>query len=293
MSDAQATRAGSPWFAELDGEPVGVAELGALALANVGHFTTMRVEPPGLVRGLELHLDRLVTDCRTVFGVELDRERVRRLAARAVAGRAEPVVVRVTVFDPALDIGHPSAAAHPRVLVTVRAAPAGGAAAPAALPPLRLGTRRFRRDLPVVKHVGLFGPLFERSAAQRAGFDDAVFVDDESAITEGPTWNIGFFDGERVVWPDADVLPGVTMRLLQRSPLRLDQPAVAATAPISGHVTARVTLADVHRMEAAFVSNAANAVRPVAAIDDARFQPDHPVLAALAAAYAAISPTPL
>src|SRR6266540_2864338 len=44
---------------ELDGRPVDPAELATLALYNYGHFTSMRVDA-GRVRGLTLHLDRLV-----------------------------------------------------------------------------------------------------------------------------------------------------------------------------------------------------------------------------------------
>jgi branched-subunit amino acid aminotransferase/4-amino-4-deoxychorismate lyase len=46
-------------------------ELARLALYNYGHFTTMRVDA-GRVRGLSLHLRRLVNACRTVFDAELD-----------------------------------------------------------------------------------------------------------------------------------------------------------------------------------------------------------------------------
>jgi len=50
---------------------------------------------------------------------------------------------------------------------------------------------RFR----AVTHVGLFGPLHERRAAQLDGHDDALLVHDGNVL-EGPTWNIGFYDGE-------------------------------------------------------------------------------------------------
>ncbi|MGK5559098.1 aminotransferase class IV, partial [Actinomadura kijaniata] len=195
-------------MAELDGEPVGVEQLAALALVNYGHFTTMRVEGGG-VRGLGLHLDRLTRDCRALFGVEPDVGRVRRLARRAVAGTDAPVVVRVTLFDPGLDLGRPVGNGEPRVLVTAR--PAGERPVPG----MRVRTVRYSRDMPEVKHVGLFGAVLRRRAAQAEGFDDALFVDAGSSVTEGTTWNVGFFDGRRVVWPDAEALPGVTMRLLR------------------------------------------------------------------------------
>lgn len=56
---------------ELDGRSVTADELARLALYNYGHFTTMRVDA-GRVRGLSLHLRRLVNGRRTVFDAELD-----------------------------------------------------------------------------------------------------------------------------------------------------------------------------------------------------------------------------
>ncbi|GAA1573761.1 aminotransferase class IV family protein [Actinomadura kijaniata] len=254
-------------MAELDGEPVGVEQLAALALVNYGHFTTMRVEGGG-VRGLALHLDRLTRDCRALFGVEPDVERVRRLARRAAAGAAAPVVVRVTLFDPGLDIGRPVSNGEPRVLVTARAA------GERPVPGMRVGTVRYARDLPAVKHVGLFGAVRRRRDAQAEGFDDALFVDAGASVTEGTTWNVGFFDGRRVVWPDAEVLPGVTMRLLRGS-----------VRPVG--------VADLAGMEAAFATNAAVGVRAITAVDGRAFPADHPVLDALRREYAAVPLDPL
>ncbi|GAA0655161.1 aminotransferase class IV family protein [Kitasatospora atroaurantiaca] len=252
-------------MAELNGRPVRSAELQTLALTNYGHFTTMRVEA-GRVRGLGLHLERLVRDCRAVFGTELDPERVRAYARRAVPGDG-PVVVRVTVFDPALDVGHIGADAHPRVLVTTR--PAGSLA----LPPLRVRSVRYLRDQPAVKSVGLFGALRHRREAQRAGFDDALFVDAESAVSEGGTWNIAFVRGSQVVRPDADCLVGTTMELLQQ---------------VRPGATERVTLERAAGFDAAFATNAAIGVRAVSGLDGLAFPADHPVIAELAGEYAAL-----
>ena len=82
-------------------------EITALAVTGYGHFTTMRVED-GTVRGLGLHLARLARDCRTLFDAGLDLERVRAQVRRAVRGTQGAVVVRVTVFDPALSLAHPA-----------------------------------------------------------------------------------------------------------------------------------------------------------------------------------------
>jgi branched-subunit amino acid aminotransferase/4-amino-4-deoxychorismate lyase len=258
-------------MAELDGHPVTSEALAVLALTNFGHFTAMRIDD-GRVRGLSLHLARLVRDCRTVFAANLDPQHVLGLVRHAVAGRTGSLVVRVTVFDPALELGHPGVAATPHILVTTRPA------APAVLPPLRVKSCTYLRELPMVKHIGLFGALHHRRAAQLDGFDDALFTDPAGVISEGATWNIGFFDGESVIWPKADVLPGVTMALLQQA---------------GEHTTAPITLDMVGGMEAAFAANTSIGVRPIGAIDDVDLSTDHPILHALRAAYTAIPGEPL
>ncbi|MCH0539855.1 aminotransferase class IV family protein [Streptomyces sp. MUM 203J] len=254
---------------ELNGRPVEREALRAMALTNYGHFTTLRVDD-GRVRGLGLHLARLARDCRAVFGAELDTDRVRAYARRAVAGPGggSRAVVRVSVFDPDLDIGRPAAPATPHVLVTRR--PVG--ALP--LPPLRVKTVPYVRDLPAVKHLGLFGALHARRAAQLDGYDDALFHGPDGHVSEGGTWNVGFVRADgTVVWPRADVLPGVTMALLQQA---------------HAHTTEPVTLAEAPGMRAAFATNANVGVRAIAALDDTALDPGHPVTAALRARYLAL-----
>ncbi|MDH6123935.1 aminotransferase class IV [Kitasatospora sp. GP82] len=256
--------------AELNGRPVSEAELRALALTGYGHFTTMCVED-GRVRGLQLHLDRLVRDCRTVFGTELDVERVRAYARRVVP-TAGAMVVRVTVFDPALDIGTIGSPAEPQLLVTTR--PASGTSPLRPVPPLRVRSVAYRRELPAVKSVGLFGALWQRREAQRAGFDDALFVDGERGISEGGTWNIGFVRGREVVWPNAEHLPGTTMELLRG---------------LYPGRTERVTVAEAAGFEAAFATNAAIGVRAVGGLDSLAFPPGHPVIEELRSRYVALT----
>lgn len=254
-------------MAELNGAPVPMDELRSLALTNYGHFTSMRVDE-GRVRGLTLHMNRLVRDCRTVFDADLDPEYVLYLVRKATADMTGSYGVRVTIYDPALEMGHPGSKAEPKVLVTSRPT------AELPLPPLRVQTARFVRDLPQVKHIGLMASLHHRRAAQINGYDDAVFVDGEGFISEGVTWNIGFFDGDQVVWPQAEVLPGVTMALLSE-----------VHEPI---ITARVNLAEVHGMVAAFATNTTIGVRPISAIDGHFFADEHPVLTELQEKYLAI-----
>jgi branched-subunit amino acid aminotransferase/4-amino-4-deoxychorismate lyase len=254
---------------ELNGREPELGEVGALALTNYGHFTSMLVED-GAVRGFSLHMARLVRDCRTLFGVELDVARVRRFLRRAVLGAGGLTTARVTVYDPALDLGSIGSDAEPHVLVTTRAASSGVA------PPLRIRSVAYRRDDPAVKHVGLYGALRHRREARRDGFDDVVFGNPDGTFSELSTSNIGFvFDG-RIVWPRAEVLPGITMSLLDGSL------GSSSTEPVSS--------ADLGGVEAVFATNAATGIRAVVGIDDRRWPAEHEVFDELRRRYAEIPP---
>lgn len=258
-------------MATLDEKPATVDDLLPLALTDYGHFTSMRVEADRTVRGLALHMERLARDCAIVYGAELDTERVRAHVHAALEGQAGPCVVRVTVYDPAVELAHPADAGSPAVLVTLR--PAGK------LPPAPLSTMSvtYERDLPHVKHCGLFGALHARRAAQLAGAEDALFVGRDGFVSEGGTWNAAFVDNAgAVVWPQAAVLPGVTMTLLQQHATDVE------------HRTAPVTLAQAKAMAAAFATNTSIGVRTLSAIDDTQLPTAHPTLSALRDAYLSI-----
>ncbi|MGH3773124.1 MAG: aminotransferase class IV family protein [Pseudonocardiaceae bacterium] len=255
-------------MAEHDDVGADLAQVTALALTNYGHFTSMRVDERR-VRGLSRHLERLVRDCRRVFDADLDPDLVRHLIRHALADTPRSVVVRVTVFDPTLELGHPGADAKPRVLVTTRPV------TQAPLPALRLQSSAYRRELPDVKHVGLFSSLRYRRIAQRNGFDDVLFTDAEGTISEAATSSIGFVDGDRIIWPQADCLAGVTMRLITES-----RGGQVTTAP--------VTLGQLADVDAIFATNAAVGIRLVRVVDGIRWPEEHPALGILRQEYADI-----
>ncbi|HLT68011.1 MAG TPA: aminotransferase class IV [Microbacterium sp.] len=249
----------------MDGLPADPAKMRALAFAGLAHFTTVLVEG-GAVRGLDRHLSRLVADARTLFDSDLDTGLVRRRIREAIADEPEHVIVRITLFDPALTLERPGADAHPRILVSPRPAGSGSAG------PLRVRSTVFGRQHPEIKHTGLFGSLYERRLAQRAGFDDAVFVDEHGAFSEGPTWNLGFVDeGGGLVWPDGDALDGVTRDL------------IASVVP--GRAT---RVASLEGMVSAFATGSGAGIRPIGSIDEVSFDAAHPLLATIREAYAAI-----
>lgn len=229
-----------------------------LALTNYGHFTSMRVED-GRVRGLSLHMQRLARDCRVLFESDLDIDRVQHYIRSALTDAAPRTTARVTIYDPALDLGTIGSDAVPHVLVTTRPA------APGAPAPVRLQAATYRREWPAVKHIGLFGALRCRRTAQREGYDDVLFLNADGTISEIATSNIGFVREGQTIWPRSEWLTGITMTLLNQA---LDEPI--HTEPI--------TLTDLPTMEFAFATNAATGIRAVAAVDDQSWPADHPAL---------------
>ncbi len=258
---------------ELNGAPGTLDQIKALALTNYGHFTSMLVDGCR-VRGLSLHMQRLARDCRQLFDVDLDTDRVRYYIRHVLVDNTQSTVVRVTVYDPALDLGTIGLDADPHILVTTRSAPQG------TLSPLRLQAASYRREIPTVKHIGLFGALQLRRAAQREGFGDVLFLNPDGTISEIATSNIGFVWDGQIIWPRSECLAGITMTLLHRA---LDEPVV--TKPL--------TLSDLAGMEAAFATNAATGIRPIASVDNTQWPDDHEVLRELSELYADIPSEPV
>lgn len=145
-------------------------------------------------------------------------------------------------------------------------------------PPLRLKSVIYQRELPEIKHVGLLGTIYHRRLVQLAGFDDVLFMDSSGRVAEGATWKIGFIEGDRLVWPQASRLPGVTMRRVTDCATELGIRSSTET----------VGRADLRRMRAAFITNAAVGVRSVAAIDGVPFDPMSDMIRQLRDAYTAV-----
>ncbi|RZQ64476.1 aminotransferase class IV family protein [Amycolatopsis suaedae] len=243
---------------ELNGAPAELGQIKALALTNYGHFTSMLVEN-GRVRGLSQHMQRLARDSHQLFGVDLDTDQVRTYVRQALAAAERRTVVRITVYDPALDLGTIGADASPSVLITTRPAGTGQAG------PLRLQAAAYRREAPAVKHIGLFGALQRRRAAQREGYDDVLFLNPDGTISEIATSNIGFIRNDQIVWPRSEWLTGVTMTLLNQV---TDEQVVSEA----------LTISDLRNMDAAFATNAATGIRPVRSVDAIEWPTEHEMI---------------
>ena len=236
----------------------------------------MRAEN-GRVHGLHLHLERLDRDARVLFGRGLDPEVVRRAIRAELGDRTGPASVRVNVFSHEVGMAIPDAVVTPDLLVTVRDAAEPPATA------LRVRSVPYERDLPEVKHVGTFGLLRHRRLARLAGYDDALLLDRHDRISEGTTWNAGFFDGARVVLPNAPALPGVAMRLTRAGLER-------AGIPIE---VREVRPADLPSFRSAFATNEAFRTLPIASVDDTEFEVDDELNALLRRCYEGSGPEPV
>lgn len=253
----------------IDGRQATADELRALALAGYGHFSSMQVRGRA-VQGLDLHLQRLDAGNRELFDGGLDQARVRGaiLAALDLAGM-DDASVRVTAFAPGFDPSRPDRPQAVELLVSVNPP------RQADPKPVRVKTFAFQRPLPQVKHVGLFPQFHYRRRALREGADDALFVDARGRISEGSTWNIGFWDGHQVVWPRGEALRGTTERLLQAG---LDEAGVAQRhAPVEARALGG--------LRAAFAASA-NGIWPLAGIDGTSLRPDPALMQTLAGALA-------
>ncbi len=258
----------------IDGLPATPDDLEYQALVNYGAYTSFRVEN-GAARGLDLHLTRLEQAAVELFGESPGEVELRRLMALAVAGR-DACWLRVSLFSPEIGHRNPTYVGRPKVMTSVSPAP----------PPLanrvRVTAMPYAREAPHLKHLATFGLIRARRAARAAGFDDVLFVDGEGRVTEGTLWNIGFVQGDRIVWPHAPMLAGVTQALITRG-----LPQVGLTREMRP-----IRLDEIGAFDAAFLCNSATPVCPITAIDDVAFANDPVLLAKVEAAWSAQAPQP-
>jgi branched-subunit amino acid aminotransferase/4-amino-4-deoxychorismate lyase len=247
---------------EVDGHAATEADLALRALNSYGHFTAMQVRG-GRVRGLALHLARLDSAGRELFDTGLDGERVRALLRHAL-GDVGDASARVYVHEG-------PAGGEPTLMVTVRppAIESGKARSLMSVP--------YARPVAHIKHLGGFGQTHYSALAQRAGHDSALLTGPGGVVLEGAIANIGFWDGDSVVWPEGPVLPGISMALIEP---RL------ATAGLRS-VRRRITLAELPEYRAAFVTNS-RGVAPVRRIDEVEFPGDEAVAETVTAVYEAV-----
>ncbi|GAA2226926.1 aminotransferase class IV family protein [Streptomyces amakusaensis] len=237
----------------------GVVATGAMSmpmLNDYGHFTAMQVRG-GRVRGIGLHLARLDGATRELYGQGLDKALVRERMRGALASAGlSDASLRVYTHWPEGD-------ERATLTVTVREP------FTRAPKPVRLMSVPYVRDFPHIKHLGSFGQSRALTLAARAGYDEALLVAADGTVTEGAVTNVAFWDGERVVWPDAPSLLGIAQALLE---------------PLLPSVRRRVTLAGLGGYRAAFVTNS-RGISPVASVDAVEYDVDEALMASVTSAY--------
>lgn len=252
----------------IDGLPPSPEDLTYLATTNYGAYTSFRVEAGG-VRGLDLHLARLKASAEALFGEAIPEDHLRR-AMRMALGETTTAWLRIGLFSPEIRPRTPDAVIRPKVLTTVSPAP----------PPLgsnlRLQTQTHVRMLPEHKHTATLEAIHARRTARQAGFDDALYVDGEGLISEGSLWNIGFLQGDTVVWPQAPMLAGIAQALVDQG--LAAQGMTSRTRPIR--------MSDLSAFDGAFICNSATPACAVTAIGDVVFDVDETRLNRLRAAWA-------
>ncbi len=226
---------------EIDGHAGTVGSVRSVE-GGYGHFTAMQVRDRK-VRAFDLHLARLEEGSQALFGTGVDGAHVRELIHHALGDDVRDASVRVYIYTAESDV--------PAVMVTVRE--------PASMPstPQRLQSVPYHRPLAHIKHLGDFGQTFYGRLATKNGFDGALLVAPDGIIAEGSTTNIGFAEGDTVVWPDAPTLHGISMQVLERE-------LTKASIPWR-HRSVNVT--DVGSFDGAFVTNA-RGIAPVGRIDE-------------------------
>lgn len=200
--------------AQRNGYAASAADLSPLAFAGYAHFTAMQVRG-GQVRGLDLHLARLRSASLEMFGKALPDEELRSHLRAALAASPADHSLMATVYSPAGEF----TVAGPDVGLDVLVSTGPASSGPKG--PLALRTVGHERTLPTVKHVGEVAKTYYLRQAVAEGFDDAAFVDRKGRLTEASIWNLAFWDGDAVVWPEAEMLTGTTMSILRRQLARL------------------------------------------------------------------------
>jgi 4-amino-4-deoxychorismate lyase len=193
-------------------EPVVYADDEAV-LRGRAAFETLRVYGGRPFR-LREHLARLVESARRIGLTPLDASEFEELAAQAVDAARVPDAVLRLLWTPG-----PAPAGPPLALALVSAIPPQFDAARdtgirvAAL----LGVRAEAPWLlGGVKSTSYAVNMAAEAEAQRRGADDAIFVDPDGVVLEGPVTNVWWRRGDTLFTPSTDlgVLAGVTRGVL-------------------------------------------------------------------------------
>jgi branched-subunit amino acid aminotransferase/4-amino-4-deoxychorismate lyase len=136
--------------------------------------------------------------------------------------------------------------------------------------PLRVITHRGIRVSGALKAMTFMQSHLAQRAAEAAGADDAIFVDDEGRMFEGATSNIFLARGGGLVTTPAEgaILPGVMRAAIER----------VAEADGITVVEAYGRVADLRPDDAMFLTSSVRGIVAVASVDDRPLRVDHAML---------------
>jgi 4-amino-4-deoxychorismate lyase len=251
-------------------EPVLRADDDAL-LRGRAAFETLRVYAGRPFR-LAQHLDRIATSAERIGLPEVNRLELEELARQALAAAGEADSVLRLFWTPGDGTGEPTALALVSALAEHYDA-------------LRergqrlISLRGVRADepwlLPGVKSTSYAVNMAAEAEARRRGADDAVFVDPDGVVLEGPTTNVWWRTGSTLSTPalELGILAGVTRAAVLEFAAAEGYDVVEGVFPLE-----RLAGAD-----EAFTSSSVREVMPVTELDG-RPIPAGPAAAALQAA---------
>jgi 4-amino-4-deoxychorismate lyase len=232
-------------------EPVLRADDEAL-LRGRGAFETIRVYR-GVPFRLAEHLDRLATSAERIGLPSVNRLELEELARQALEAAAAPDAVLRLVWTPT-----------PTSLAIVTAI-ADHYDALRERGQRLISLRGIRADepwlLPGVKSTSYAVNMAAEAEARRRGADDAVFVDPDGIVLEGPTTNVWWRRNRTLYTPSLElgILAGVT------------RAAVIELAADAGYAVEEgaYELGELAGAEEAFTSSSVREVMPVVELDDA------------------------
>jgi 4-amino-4-deoxychorismate lyase len=237
-------------------EPVLRADDEALMRGRAA-FETVRVYEGASFR-LSEHLERLARSAERIGLPSVNVMQLRELAAQAIEAGGEPDAVLRLFWTPGNGEGDPTALALVSELPTHHDA-------------LRergqrlISLRGLRAEepwlLPGVKSTSYAVNMAAEAEARRRGADDAVFVDGDGIVLEGPTTNIWWRRGRRALCTpslELGILAGVTRAAVVELARGLGYEVVEGSFP----------LRELANAEEAFTSSSVREVMPVAELDE-------------------------
>ncbi|MEZ7208153.1 aminotransferase class IV [Pseudoalteromonas sp. DY56-GL79] len=233
----------------INGNVAKIEELENLAFAGHAHFTAMQMREYG-VKGFEFHIARLRQASQKIFSMELKETDVVEQLQAAVKEAPKDGSILITVFSSDGEFTQKSKDADLNIMIKTSAAHDGPAGT------MSLKSYDYQRPLADIKHVGEIAKTYFLREANKAGFDDALFVHD-NRVLEGSIWNLVGWDGEGLVWPKGAKLHGTMMQTIE---------AMAHQTGIKQR-SVDISISEIAQLEGLALLNSWTPCVPVAALD--------------------------